>query len=233
MEKGGRASLSGPLVHPLEKLLSFAGVGMDRFGEDPADGVRVEADLGEQFVTCGEFEVEVTVDHGLVSCSGELPRSRHRDRETVSLFPAGRLPGPCFPLTRRTVTGTRGELRGRDGRRQPLADLARSSPSPGCRRTRTRSGLRAVRVSSRIRRMDDQGLIKRRGFWLLALLWLPAGVVATAAGPEVGPGMWLSMLLMSTASLMAGLLGPIVIAVYARVLSLLVWVAWWWLARRG
>ena len=81
--------------------------------------------------------------------------------------------------------------------------------------------------------MDDQGLIKRRGFWLLALLWLPAGVVATAAGPEVEPGMWLSMLLMSTASLMAGLLGPIVIAVYARVLSLLVWAAWWWLARRG
>ena len=39
--------------------------------------------------------------------------------------------------------------------------------------------------------MDDQGLIKRRGFWLLALLWLPAGVVATAAGrfaPEAETG---------------------------------------------
>ncbi len=88
--------------------------------------------------------------------------------------------------------------------------------------------------------MDDQGLIKRRGFWLLALLWLPAGVVTTAAvhfapeaEPEVEPRMWLSMLLMSTASLMAGLLGSIVIADYAMVLSLPVWIAWWWLARRG
>ena len=88
--------------------------------------------------------------------------------------------------------------------------------------------------------MDDQGLIKRHGFWLLALLWLPAGVVTTAAvrfapeaEPEVEPRMWLSMLLMSTASLMAGLLGPIVIADYAMVLSLPVWIAWWWLARRG
>ena len=52
--------------------------------------------------------------------------------------------------------------------------------------------------------MDDQGLIKRRGFWLLALLWLPAGVIATAAlrfAPEAGSGMWLSMMLMSTGSL--------------------------------
>ena len=83
--------------------------------------------------------------------------------------------------------------------------------------------------------MDNQGLIKQRGFWLLALQWLPVGVTATAAirfapeaGPEVEPRMWLSMLLMSTASLMAGLLGPVVIAVYAMVLSLPVW-----LARRG
>ena len=35
------------------------------------------------------------------------------------------------------------------------------------------------------------------------------------------------------ASLVAGLLGPVAIAVYAIVLSLPVWVAWWWLARRG
>ena len=89
--------------------------------------------------------------------------------------------------------------------------------------------------------MDDQGLIKRHGFWALSLLWLPAGVVATAAlrfapeaGPEMEPRMWLSMLLMSTASPMAGLLGPIVIADYAMVLSLPVWIAWWRrLARRG
>ena len=45
--------------------------------------------------------------------------------------------------------------------------------------------------------MDDQGLIKRRGFWLLALLWLPAGVVTTAAEPVT----WLSMMLMSAGSL--------------------------------
>ena len=33
------------------------------------------------------------------------------------------------------------------------------------------------------------------------------------------------------ASLVAGLLGPLAIAIYAAVLSLPVWVAWWWLAR--
>ena len=82
--------------------------------------------------------------------------------------------------------------------------------------------------------MDDRGLIKRRGFWLPALLWLPAAVrFAPEAGPEVESRMWLSMLLMSTASLMAGLLGPVAIADYAMVLSLPAWVAWWWLKRRG
>ena len=35
------------------------------------------------------------------------------------------------------------------------------------------------------------------------------------------------------ASLVAGLLGPVAITVYAIVLSLPVWGAWWWLARRG
>ena len=34
------------------------------------------------------------------------------------------------------------------------------------------------------------------------------------------------------ASLVAGLLGPIAIAIYAIVISLPVWGAWWWLARR-
>ena len=35
------------------------------------------------------------------------------------------------------------------------------------------------------------------------------------------------------ASVVAGLLGPIAIALYAIVLSLPVWAAWWWLAKRG
>ena len=35
------------------------------------------------------------------------------------------------------------------------------------------------------------------------------------------------------ASVVAGLLGPIAIAIYAVVLSVPVWVAWYWLLRRG
>ena len=64
--------------------------------------------------------------------------------------------------------------------------------------------------------MDDQGLIKRRGFWLLALLWLPAGVVATAAvrfAPEAWPGMWLWMALMWVCSARSS------IALYATIIS--------------
>ena len=34
-------------------------------------------------------------------------------------------------------------------------------------------------------------------------------------------------------SLLAGLLGPLAIAIYAAVISLPVWIAWWWLARRS
>ena len=134
--------------------------------------------------------------------------------------------------------------------------------------------------------MDDRGLIGRRGFWPLALLWLPAGLVATAAvrfGPEhglpeaggmvdagagdaaddgriAGPGRalrvaacagvwrrlwrigyrrgawWAGIALGAVtvaASLVAGLLGPVAIALYAAGLSLPVWIAWRWLARRG
>ena len=127
--------------------------------------------------------------------------------------------------------------------------------------------------------METRGFIERRGFWLLALLWLPAGVMATAAvrfGPGTGsapPGMWVMAMVMSAgslvfvapcglplalgcrrvwrlgyrrgawwagtglgavtvaSSLLAGLLGPLAIAVYAAVISLPVWIAWWWLAR--
>ena len=35
------------------------------------------------------------------------------------------------------------------------------------------------------------------------------------------------------ASVVVGLLGPVAIAIYAVVLSLPVWAAWWWLARRA
>ena len=35
------------------------------------------------------------------------------------------------------------------------------------------------------------------------------------------------------ASLVAGLLGPVAVAVYAVVLSVPVWIAWYWLLRRG
>ena len=125
--------------------------------------------------------------------------------------------------------------------------------------------------------MEDRGLIGRRGFWPLALLWLPAGVCATAVvrfsqtEQLSDPAMWLSMAVVSlipvapcglplalgcrrlwrlgyrrsawlsgivlgsvtvAASLVAGLLGPIAIAVYAAVLSLPVWIAWRWLARK-
>ena len=129
--------------------------------------------------------------------------------------------------------------------------------------------------------MEERRWISRNGFWLLALLWLPAGVVAQAAVrflPEAAgspdPGMWLTSAVMSLASLavlvpcglplalgcrqlwrlqfrraawlagivlgavtvfaslLAGLLGPVAITIYATVLSLPVWAAWWLLARR-
>ena len=129
--------------------------------------------------------------------------------------------------------------------------------------------------------MDEQGWIARNGFWPLALLWLPAGVVVQAAvrfgpGTDVtgNPHMWPS-LLMSAGSLasvvpcglplalgcrrlwrlgyrrgawtagvtfgavtvmvtlLAGLLGPLAMAVCAVAVGLPVWIAWWWLAWRG
>ena len=130
--------------------------------------------------------------------------------------------------------------------------------------------------------MEDRGLFSGRGFWALALLWLPAGVVAQAlvrflpeTGAQAGPGLSPTMLPMLAASLVvvapcglplalgcrrvwrlgyrrgagwtwiglgagtvavsvvAGLLGPVAIAVYAIALSLPVWGAWRWLANRN
>ena len=120
--------------------------------------------------------------------------------------------------------------------------------------------------------MDRRG---GAGFWTLALLWLPAGMVASVivrfgAEPAIwaqmpmalgslvpvapcglplalGPpplwrlgyrrdawaaGILLGVFTLET-TLVAGLLGPIAIAVYAVLLSLPVWAASWWLARRG
>ena len=130
--------------------------------------------------------------------------------------------------------------------------------------------------------MEDRGIFNGRGFLVLALLWLPAGVVAQALVrflPETGPpadaGLSPAMLPMLAgslvlvapcglplalgcrrvwrlgyrrgggwtwvglgavtvaASVVAGLLGPIAIALYAIVLSLPVWAAWRWLANRS
>ena len=56
--------------------------------------------------------------------------------------------------------------------------------------------------------MNERGSTRRRGFWPLALLWLPVGVVTTTAFrfmPERTPsemtGMWLPMVLMAAPSL--------------------------------
>ena len=68
--------------------------------------------------------------------------------------------------------------------------------------------------------MDNRGFIVRRGFWPLAWLWLPAGVVASAAvrfGPDAGrmqdPGPWLASM-----PTMAGSLVPV--ALYGLPLAL-------------
>ncbi len=130
--------------------------------------------------------------------------------------------------------------------------------------------------------MDERGWIARHGFWPLALLWLPAGIVAQAAarfGPATdGPpdaAMWAATVLMAVSSLVvaapcglplalgcrrlwrlgyrrgawwagvalgaltvaasvfAGLLGPVAIAVCAAIFSLPAWAGWWWLAHNG
>lgn len=126
--------------------------------------------------------------------------------------------------------------------------------------------------------MDGRGWMARHGFWPLALLWLPTGVVVQAAlrfGPsavrfaDAGEAMaalgslavtvpcglplalgcrrlwrlgyrrvaWAAGIglgvLTIPATVFAGLLGPVAIAVSAAVLSLPVWFAWLWLARHG
>ena len=127
--------------------------------------------------------------------------------------------------------------------------------------------------------MDGRGWIWRHGFWPLALLWLPAGIVvqaavrfwpsaagfagsaealaATAGSLAVAAPCGLPLAiacrrlwrlryrrtalfagtalgaLTVAASVFAGLLGPVAIAVCAVLLSLPAWVVWLWLARNG
>ncbi|MCY4397351.1 MAG: hypothetical protein OXC10_19680 [Rhodospirillaceae bacterium] len=130
--------------------------------------------------------------------------------------------------------------------------------------------------------MERHGWIARNGFWMLALLWLPAGVAAQAAvrfmpggGAPPDPGMWVSAAPMAVATLamlaprglplalgcrrlwrlghrrgawlagmalgaatvaasvFAGLLGPVAIAVCAAIVGLPPWAAWWWLSRHS
>ncbi len=123
--------------------------------------------------------------------------------------------------------------------------------------------------------MEERGWMARRGFWPLALLWLPAGTVAQAvvrfgpsavgfadAGEALGSlavavpcglplalgcrrlwrlgyrrGAWVTGIGLGAATIpatvFAGLLGPAAIAAWAVLLSLPVWIAWLWLARRG
>ena len=124
--------------------------------------------------------------------------------------------------------------------------------------------------------MDWREWMTRWGFWPLALLWLPAGVVAQAVvrfgsidAAFGGPGELVAVLgslapvvpcglalalgcrrlwrlgyrrvawaagvglgaLTIPVVVFAGLLGPLAIA--AVVVSLPVWLAWWWLAHHG
>ena len=123
--------------------------------------------------------------------------------------------------------------------------------------------------------MSDRGRFNRLGFWLLALLWLPAAIAVTAmvrfaggpmASADIGPALlslapvavcglplalacrrlwrlgyrrasWATGLGLgaatTAASLPAGLLGPLAIAVCAILLSLPVWIAALLLGRRG
>ncbi|MYG52476.1 MAG: hypothetical protein F4204_09035 [Rhodospirillaceae bacterium] len=126
--------------------------------------------------------------------------------------------------------------------------------------------------------MNGRAWIARHGFWPLALLWLPAGIVAQAAlhfGSSAGAfadageamaalgslavavpcGLPLALgcrrlwrlgyrraawavgiglgVLTIPATVFAGLLGPVAIAVWAALLSVPVWLAWLWLARHG
>ena len=78
------------------------------------------------------------------------------------------------------------------------------------------ANLSSQRITDRlavVRGMNERGSTRRRGFWPLALLWLPVGVVTTMAFrfmPEMMPsemtGMWLPMVMAAAPSLIV--VGP-------------------------
>ena len=68
-----------------------------------------------------------------------------------------------------------------------------------------------MRIGGRTCGPGGSGAYRRGAGWT----WIGLGAVTVAA------------------SVVAGLLGPIAIALYAAVVSLPVWAAWWWLAHRG
>ena len=79
--------------------------------------------------------------------------------------------------------------------------------------------------------MEERGWIARHGFWPLAL----GGRRLWRWGCRLGAwltGIGLGAVTMA-ASVVAGRLRPVAIAVFAVVRSLPVWGAWWWLVRRG
>ena len=72
------------------------------------------------------------------------------------------------------------------------------------------------------------GGLPRRRFWLVALLWLPIGVAVTGVVrgyPRAARAVCGSLALATVVlSLVAGLLGPMGILVYALILSLPAWI---------
>ena len=183
MEQGGEPLSPAPWF-TLEERLFFSG-----FCPDPADGVGIESDLGEQFVSGGDIEFEVMVEHGVVSCSGVGASGIGTGRPSPSP-----MPGVCPALASLWLYGKRTLRRIVRRRSQAVRGLR---PRPAV----VEHGDTGFGSDEH----DKQRHIERRGFWLLALLWLPAGVITTAAlrfAPETGPEMWAPMLLMSAGSLM-------------------------------
>ncbi len=145
-----------------------------------------------------------------------------------SLSHAGRSPGSCFPLALR-----------REGARRPCVAfvLARLSSNtnplglvwgagigsgeahgrPGTHQAARVLGAGAPVAARRSGRDRRSPLRAGGGARDVAVDDVDVGGLARAGGSVAG----------------GGLLGPVAIAVYAMVLSLPVWISWWWLKRRG